>query len=231
MSEHIENAPLQFARIRPDAPDSDLVKRAGQILTFKADTEDYYRHVLGLERISPDPPPNPDNADEIAKVVHMIKGEGVSRERYSFVGAFALGASEVDDISDNTDRDNGLRGLMVLRKPDGHCEGSAHRATEITTWALRTSERRKGLGRQLAIAGYLYTPWLGHPQDSLFTMVPTADTETMASLGRYGFEPSNAEFVKDDTFDTPLQRLEVRNRAFMEAILGDELTHGAVAGN
>jgi|GEM_PF-2979394 len=218
MAEHMVHEQLEFGRIRPNESEDVLVMRAKQILSFFADRHTFYTDVLGLEHIGADPLPNPANMDEVSEIVHQIQGEKGQTETYSFVGAFAVGASELDELQDDTERFSPLRGLMILRKPEGHCTPGNHTETEIVEWAVRTRERGQGNGKKLAVAAYSQTRWLCDGADTLFTTIPEGDVRTTAWLPYYGFERSETPPVRDPEYDTNRLRLEVPNVAFMDRI-------------
>jgi hypothetical protein len=148
--------------------------------------QEYYMDELGLGRIDADPPPNPDNMDEISWRMDRIRKPGASPKlRPVYIGAFTVKGSIPGSAFSMDKSDDAMKGLLVLNKPDGPCGESplVHRPTEIVEWDVAEEERGKRLGRTLLQQGLSYM----HPEDKVQLDVAETNQLSQDIYAHYGF--------------------------------------------
>jgi len=174
---------------------STLTLHARQLSQFMRRAQLSYAEQMGVERIDPDPLPDPKNEEELQWRIGRLRESGkVERDGLEYIAAIRL-----TQYGGLALRPTAIQGLLVLGKPEGLCSPEGHTPTEIIEWNVDSRRQNAGLGRLLLRVGM----WSVHPQDNVALDVAEHNPEAISIYEHYGFaRDESVAPIRHGVFDT-----------------------------
>jgi predicted GNAT family N-acyltransferase len=179
----------------PNVPPDVLRRRAEQMSEFmRRVVHFFFVEDLHVRHIDTDPPPAPENGDEIIRRMDRFKASGLVEDTgLQYVLAMALNkkGTPSDDLV-------AIKGLLALKKPGLQlCTGEEHTPTEILEFAVAPECRGRKLGHFMLQQGLPYV----HPEDQLVLDVPEPDYDTRTICEVYGFRYTGESPLQHGIYD------------------------------